>query len=143
MERKHVLLVANAVTDTEVLQIKDSLLTTPQLSPVSIKLSLVHVVPTLPTCYLNISSMITLADRYYHEARDNLARVGDHLNISKKDQWLIMGNLRAEVLRLANKLNIQFILASNSNLIELRKALVAANKQQFFIDNMGELCAAL
>jgi hypothetical protein len=82
MERKHVLLVTNAVTDTEVLQIKDSLFAS-QTVPVSIKLSLVHVVSTLPTSYLNIPSMITLADRYYQEARDNLARVGDCLNISK------------------------------------------------------------
>ncbi|HVY52886.1 MAG TPA: hypothetical protein VHA13_00010 [Gammaproteobacteria bacterium] len=142
--RKHVLLVTNAVSDQEVIQIKESLFT-PQLVPMSIKLSLVHVVPTLPTCYFNIPSMITLADRYYQEARDNLERVGDALNISKRDQWLIMGNVHTEVLRLACKLNIQFILANSANLIELRKSSMPSNQdsQRFIIDNVSELCAGL
>src|SRR5882672_8888035 len=99
-QRKHGLLVTNAVTNEEVSQVQEAV-RTPQLVPVSFKISLVHVIPTLPTCYFNIPSMIMLADRYYQEARDNLTRVGDALNISKKDQWLIMGKVRTEVLRLA------------------------------------------
>lgn len=142
-QRKHILLVTNAVTGTEVATIREAL-TSPQFLPVSVKVSLVHVVPTLPTCYFNIPSMIMLADRYYQEARDNLMQVGDALNISKKDQWLIMGKVRTEVLRLASKLNVSFILANSANLIELRKSpLATRDNQRFIIDNVSELCAGL
>lgn len=145
-QKKHVLLVTNSVTDNELAQVKEAIIdtTTPRLIPVSIKISLVHVVPTLPTCYFNIPSMIMLADRYYQEAKDNLARVGNQLNISKKDQWLMMGKVRTEVLRLATKLNVQFILASSANLIELRKVQQGPQQaHRFVIDNVGELCTAL
>ena len=142
-QRKHVLLVTNAVTEEEIAQVKAAVMM-PQIVPVSVKVSLVHVIPTLPTCYFNIPSMIMLADRYYQEARENLTRVGDVLNISKKDQWLIMGKVRTEVLRLANKLNVQFILANTAHLLELRKS--PSNKkedQRLIINNVSELCAGL
>lgn len=145
-QRKHILLVTNAVTDKEVAQVKSAIIApaAPQFLPVNIKISLVHVVPTLPTCYFNIPSMIMLADRYYQEAKDSLANVGDALNVSKKDQWLIMGKVRTEVLRLANKLNVQFILANSANLVELRKApLSQGENKRFVLDNVGELCAGL
>jgi len=142
-QRKHVLLVTNAVTNEEVAQVQEAV-RTPQIVPVSFKISLVHVIPTLPTCYFNIPSMIMLADRYYQEARDNLTRVGEVLDISKKDQWLIMGKVRTEVLRLASKLNTQFILASAAHLIELRKApSVKKDDERLIINNVSELCAGL
>ena len=142
-QRKHVLLVTNAVTNDEIAQVKEAVLT-PQIVPVSMKVSLVHVIPTLPTCYFNIPSMIMLADRYYQEARENLTRLGDELNVSRKDQWLIMGKVRTEVLRLANKLQVQFILANSAHLIELRKApLSKKDDQRLIIDNVSELCAGL
>lgn len=145
-QRKHILLVTNAVTDKEVAQVRGALISaaTPQLVPMNLKVSLVHVVPTLPKCYFNIPSMIMLADRYYQEAKDNLTEVGDKLNVSKKDQWLIMGKVRTEVLRLATKLNVQFILANSANLVELRKAPLSQKEhERFVIDHVGELCAGL
>ncbi len=140
-QKKHILLVTNAVTSEEITQVQEAV-RTPQLVPVSLKISLVHVIPTMPTCYFNIPSMITLADRYYQEARDNLARVGDDLNISKKDQWLIMGKVRTEVMRLATKLNVQFILANAAHLIELRKSPSMKN-ERLIINHVSELCADL
>lgn len=143
-QKKHVLLVTNAVTDEEITQIKEAV-KTPQIVPISIKVSLVHVIPTLPTCYFNIPSMIMLADRYYQEARENLTRVGDELNVSKKDQWLIMGKMRTEVLRLAHKLNVQFILANTAHLMELRKSPSNQKEdERLVINNVSELlCAGL
>lgn len=142
-QKRHVLLVTNAVTDEEVTQVKEAV-RTPQIVPVSFKVSLVHVIPTLPTCYFNIPSMIMLADRYYQEARENLTRVGDTLNVSKKDQWLIMGKVRTEVMRLASKLNVQFILANTAHLLELRKSTSIKNEdQRLIINNASELCAGL
>jgi len=142
-QKKHVLVVTNAVTDEELSQIKEAMKVPPTM-PTAIKVSLVHVIPALPTCYFNIPSMITLADRYYQEARENLTRVGDVLNISKKDQWLIMGKVRTEVLRLASKLNIQFILANTTHLLELRRSPFSIKEpQRLIINNVSELCAAL
>ncbi len=142
-QRKHVLLVTNAVTDEEIVQVQEAV-RTPQIVPVSFKVSLVHVIPTLPTCYFNIPSMIMLADSYYQEARENLTRIGDRLNISKKDQWLIMGKVRTEVLRLASKLNVQFILANTAHLLDLRKSpSIKKEDQRLIINNASELCAGL
>ena len=112
---KHVLLVTNAVTDTEISLIHDALKQAAN-DNLPIKLSLVHVIPNLPTCYFNIPSMGVLIEKYYDEAKHSLTQVGKHLGISKKDQWLISGKIRTEVLRLANKLKSSFILASSQQI---------------------------
>jgi hypothetical protein len=119
---KNVLLVTNATTDAEISQIKKIILQTTQKAHLAIKLSLVHVIPTLPTCYFNIPSMVLLAERSYEEAKQSLTYVGDFLEIPQSDQWLITGRARSEVLRLANKLNSHFILASSTTIPELHKS---------------------
>jgi hypothetical protein len=127
-EPKKVLLVTNSATDAEITEIKRAVLQAEQ-SGMMIKLSLVHVIPTLPTCYFNIPSMVLLAERYYEEAKQSLTYVGDLLNINRKDQWLITGRIRTEVLRLANKLNSHFILASSSTLQDLHKTFLFNREQ--------------
>jgi hypothetical protein len=117
---KHVLLVTNAVTETELCSIKDALNRTAQ-DGMQIKLSLVHVIPNLPTCYFNIPSMVMLAERYYEEAKKCLTTVGDTLGIVKENQWLITGRIKNEVLRLADKLDAHFILASSTNIQDFHK----------------------
>ncbi len=140
MERKkQVLIVTNAITEDEVSQIKQALHTglAPQMD---IKLSLVHVIPHLPTCYFNIPSMGILVERYYDEAKESLSQVGKHLGIAKKDQWLISGKIRTEVLRLANKLESSFILASAQQIQELQRSLFFKNIHQYaFIKNINHL----
>ena len=117
---KHVLLVTNSVTSEELSLIKDSLNRAKQEN-MPIKLSLVHVIPNLPTCYFNIPSMVVLAERYYDEAKTYLTTVGETLGVSKQDQWLITGRMKSEVLRLASKLRASFILASSSSIQDLHK----------------------
>jgi hypothetical protein len=117
-ESKNVLLVTNATTEEEINFIKTAVKNQHGLS---IKLSLVHVIPSLPTCYFNIPSTVLLAERYYDEAEKSLTSIGKVLGIEKKDQWLITGRIKSEVLRLANKLGAQFILASSSNISKLHK----------------------
>ncbi len=118
---RNVLLVTNATTDDEIAQIKQILARVKQ-PHLAIKLSLVHVIPTLPTCYFNIPSMVVLAERYYDEAKRSLSYVGNYLDIPQSDQWLITGRARSEVLRLANQLNTHFILASSTTIPELHKS---------------------
>ncbi|MCE3238052.1 MAG: hypothetical protein K0R24_1033 [Gammaproteobacteria bacterium] len=117
---KNVLLVTNATTDAEIAEIKKIIVQSAE-PHLKIKLSLVHIIPTLPTCYFNMPSMMLLAERYYEDAKKSLACIGELLNIHQDHQWLITGKARAEVLRLANKLNTHFILASHTTLPELRK----------------------
>ncbi len=126
---RNVLLVTNATTDTEITQIKQVIakVARPHLR---IKLSLVHIIPTLPTCYFNIPSMVLLAERYYEEAKQSLSYVGNFLDIPSSDQWLITGRARSEVLRLANKLNTHFILASSTTIPELHKTFMFTRKVQ-------------
>jgi hypothetical protein len=124
-ESKNVLLVTNATTEEEITQIKTAI---EERSDLSIKLSLVHVIPSLPTCYFNIPSTVLLAERYYDEAEKSLTSIGNELGIEKKDQWLITGRIKNEVLRLANKLGAQFILASSDNISKLHK--VTSSKKE-------------
>jgi len=137
--RKQVLIVTNAITEDEILEIRKAF--SAEYSPkVDIKLSLVHVIPRLPTCYFNIPSMGILIEKYYEEAKESLLEVGKHLGIAKKDQWLISGKIRTEVLRLANKLNSSFIVASAQQIQELQRSLFFKNIHQYaVIKNINHL----
>src|SRR5438105_4886665 len=124
--KKQVLIVTNAITEEEVLQIKNAFIA--ENSPkFSVNISLVHVIPRLPTCYFNIPSMGLLIEKYYDEAKQSLCEVGKHLSVAKKDQWLISGKIRTEVLRLANKIGSSFILASAEQIQELQRSLFFKN----------------
>ena len=74
--------------------------------------------------------MVLLAERYYEEAKQSLSYVGNFLDIPAGDQWLITGRARAEVMRLANKLNTHFILASSTTMPELHKSFIFTRKVQ-------------
>ena len=81
-----------------------------------------------------------LIEKYYDEAKQSLLQVGEHLDIAKKDQWLISGKIRTEVLRLANKLGSNFILASAQQIQELQRSLFFKNIQQYaVIKNINHL----
>lgn len=118
---KNVLLVTNATTEEEIALIKAAVIAQHK---VQINLNLVHVIPNLPTCYFNIPSTVLLAERYYDEAEKCLTSIGQSLGIAKKNQWLITGRIKTEVLRLANKINAEFILASSVNIQELHKSVL-------------------
>jgi hypothetical protein len=137
---KNVLLVTNAATDEEIKLVKDAFVHAGQKG-MRIKLSLVHVIPNLPTCYFNIPSMAQLAEQYYGEAKQCLAAAGDALTISKKDQWLITGRVKTEVLRLANKLNANFILASSASIQDLHNTLTK-DRQPTQIRNINNLAVS-
>ena len=121
-DSKNVLLVTNSATHEEIIQVKNAFLDAAQQG-LRVRLSLVHVIPNLPTCYFNIPSMAQLAEQYYSEAKQCLTSAGEILSIAKRDQWLITGRIKTEVLRLANKLGTQFILAGSSNISDLHKGI--------------------
>src|SRR3990167_2669996 len=129
-KKKRVLIVTNAITDEEVSQIKQAF-NDEYASSMAIDLSLVHVIPELPTSYFNIPSMGVLVEKYYDEARQSLFQVGRHLDITKNNQWLISGKLRTEVLRLAAKLGASFILASAEQIQELQRSLFFKSIHQY------------
>lgn len=129
-KNKQVLIVTNALTDAELAEMQSAF--SSETNPnVDIRLSLVHVIPRLPTCYFNIPSMGLLLEKYYNEAKQSLGQVGKILGVAKKDQWLISGKTRTEVLRLANKLGTSFILASAQQIQELQRSLFFKNIQEF------------
>lgn len=136
---KQVLIVTNAITEDEVKQIKQAF-DSKIVGNMDIKISLVHVIPHLPTCYFNIPSMGMLVEKYFDEAKDSLQQIGRQLGITKKDQWLISGKIRTEVLRLANKLGSNFILASAQQIQELQHSLFFKNIHQYaLIKNINQL----
>ena len=135
-EPRNVLLVTNATTEEEITLIKAALGTQQNLR---IRLSLVHIIPSLPTCYFNIPSTVLLAERYYDEAEKCLTGIGSLLGVAKKDQWLITGRIKNEVLRLAQKLNAEFILASSTNIPELHKSIWPKNQKTTAIQSINNL----
>jgi hypothetical protein len=124
---KNVLLVTNSTTEEEINLIKAAIETQEGLD---IKINLVHIIPSLPTCYFNIPSTVLLAERYYEEAEQCLDTVGKSLGVEKHDQWLVTGRIKTEVMRLASKLKAHFILASSINIAELHKSLQVKNDAQ-------------
>lgn len=140
MERKQILIVTNAITDEEVLQISHAFNPNSEQQQVDMKLSLVHVIPRLPMCYFNVPAMGTLLERYYDEAKQSLYQVGNMLSINRQDQWLISGKIRTEVLRLANKIGSNFILASAKQINELQRSLFFKHIHQYsLIRNINQL----
>ncbi len=141
-DAKNVLLVTNSATEDEILQVKEAFLDAAKKG-LRIRLSLVHVIPNLPTCYFNIPSMAQLAEQYYTEAKQSLNTAGDKLGVAKKDQWLISGRVKTEVFRLANKLKTHFILASSTNIQDLHKSLAAKELPSTAkVTNMNNLLAS-
>src|SRR3990167_5670430 len=128
-QRKQILIVTNAITDDEVAKIREAFAA--DSATRDIRVSLVHVIPRLPTCYFNIPSMGMLIEKYYDEAKASLNHVGNQLTIDKNDQWLISGKIRTEVLRLANKLGSNFILAGAEQIQELQRSLFFKNINQY------------
>ncbi|HSW69088.1 MAG TPA: hypothetical protein VLI69_02865 [Gammaproteobacteria bacterium] len=122
-EPKNVLLVTNSTTDGEILLIKEAFAQAEEQN-LKIRLNLVHVIPSLPTCYFNIPSMVLLAESYYEEAASALTTIGKALQVPKKNQWVITGRIKTEVLRLANKLHTHFILASSTSIQDLHKSFL-------------------
>lgn len=131
-KQKQVLIVTNAMTEEEVSQIRKTF-SEKKAEASDIKVSLVHVIPRLPTCYFNIPSMTVLVEKYYDDAKQSLNMVGRLLGVAKKDQWLISGKTRTEVLRLANKLGSSFILASTEQIQELQRSLFFKNIHQYAV----------
>lgn len=138
-KNKQVLIVTNSLTDDELSEIRAAF--SSEKNPnMEIRLNLVHVIPRLPTCYFNIPAMGLLLEKYYNEAKQSLSQVGKILGVAKKDQWLISGKTRTEVLRLANKLGTSFILASAQQIQELQRSLFFKNIHEFAaIKNISHL----
>lgn len=126
---KNVLLVTNATTESETALIKEAFVQA-RKQGMEIKLSLVHVIPNLPTCYFNIPSMALLTERYYEEAKQSLAKLGESLDVPKSEQWLISGRINSEVPRLADRLNTDFILASSNSIQDLHKSFLFIKSQK-------------
>lgn len=138
---KNVLLVTNAATEKEILTVREAFTQAAQHG-LNIRLSLVHVIPNLPTCYFNIPSMVLLTEQYYHEAKALLTSAGNTLGIARKDQWLITGRMKTEVLSLAEKLHAQFILASSISILDLHKTSHFKKESAFAsIQSMGNFVA--
>lgn len=136
---KQVLIVTNSIMEEEVAQIRKAFST--EFAPgTPVRLTLVHVIPRLPTNYFTIPAVGMLIQKYYDEAKNTLTTVGTRLGIAKNDQWLISGKIRTEVLRLANKLGSNFILASAQQISELQRSLFFKDIDQLaMIKNIKQL----
>ncbi len=138
-DKKRVLIVTNAITDQEVIQIRNAFNKENKIAA-DTKLTLVHVIPRLPASYFSIPTMGVLVEKYCDEAKHSLNQIGRLLGIAKKDQWLISGKIRTEVLKLASKLGSSFVLASAHQIQELQRSLYFKNIHQYaLIKNINHL----
>ena len=119
--RKHVLLVANALSMPEIEEVTASINHMKSIGT-DIKISLLYVKPYFPTCYFHIPSMIALAEDFETEAKILLESLGKRLDLSADSQWIATGRIKPETLKLATTLGVDFILASSSIHRELNQA---------------------
>ena len=88
--------------------------------------------------------MVKLAERYYEEATQALSAIGSSLGVAKKYQWLITGKIRAEVLRLANRLETHFVLAGRECIRELHQSFLPQGKSRITpVKSIRNLSSAL
>ena len=111
--RKHVLLVTNALTTPEIEEVTASI-SQMSASGTAVKVSLLYVKPYFPTCYFHIPSMIALAEDFEEEAKSTLETLGKRLNLDSDNQWIATGRVKPETLKLAATLGADFILTSSS-----------------------------
>ncbi len=119
--KKHVLLVANALTMPEIEEVSASIHHMKSIGT-DIKISLLYVKPYFPTCYFHIPSMIALAEDFEQEAKTLLTSLGERLELNADSQWIATGRVKPETLKLAATLQVDFILTSSSIHRELHQA---------------------
>lgn len=137
--RKHILLVINSATDEELVLIKQAIDQAKHEKNMTLKISLVHVLASIPTCYFNIPSMVHLAEQDYKMAKNSIAEVAEKLGVSKEDQWIVTGRMKTEVLRLAHKLQADFILANSTHLQDLHKSVLFKRAHHYALKNISNL----
>lgn len=77
------------------------------------KLSLVHVVEPLPGysyAYLGIED---IEGQLIEEARTSLAKLGEQLNVDKKDQWIEVGPTKSKILGVAQDAGADLIMCGS------------------------------
>lgn len=126
---KNILLVTNSISANELALVKEAV-SHAKTQELHLMLSLVHVIPYLPTCYYSIPSMALLTEGYYEEATHALKWVGEELSISKEHQRVITGRMRPEITRLANKLRTHFILASSTSIQDLHHSFMSMRREK-------------
>ena len=110
---KHILLIANSLTNEEAIQVRNTLKDMKEHG-ITFQISLLYVKPYFPTCYFHIPSMIALAEEFEDEAKETLEYLGEELEISSRDQWIATGRVRPEALKIATTLGVDFVLSSSS-----------------------------
>ena len=109
--RKHVLVIANNVSSTEIECIKNSVKEM-ENKGLQIIMSGLYVKPFLPSFYFHIPSMMDLADEMEHQAEHTLKTLSLELNMLAENQWISSGKIKNEALELAASLGVDYILAS-------------------------------
>lgn len=82
-------------------------------------LSIIHIVTPPPLFYGGGEFVIPMdtdmEDTLTEEARHSLQMQSDHIGIPKQEQWIIIGNLREEVIKLVAEKQIDLIVMGAHN----------------------------
>lgn len=110
-DSKHILLVANSLSQAELTNIQNTL-EVMQKEGLNNKVSILYVKPYFPTCYMHVSSMNSVAEDFETEAKESLQQIGNQLSIRAEHQWIATGRLKQETLKIAATLGVDYILSS-------------------------------
>mgnify|MGYP000182761688 CR=1 FL=1 len=140
-DRKHILLVANTLSKAEVAQIQETL-NQMRREGMNTKVSVLYVKPYLPSCYVHVPSMISVAEDFEEEAKESLHHISKQLNVPAENQWIATGRVKPETLKISATLGIDYILASNSVNKALNHAIsFKKNNFQLPVKNINNLAA--
>lgn len=108
--RQHILIVTNSLSVKDAEQIKQTINNYPEAN---IKLSLVFVMPNIPTQYYQLPSLIELQTHRLTEVQQHLQAIGHIMNVPVESQWVKTGKLKNEVPQLAQSLNVDIVISDS------------------------------
>ena len=108
--RQHILIVTNSLSTKDAEQIKQTIALYPHAQ---IKLSLLYVIPNIPSQYYQLPSITQLKSKQFMESKHHLQAIAAIMGVKEEDQWINTGKLKAETQRLAQSLNVDVVISNN------------------------------
>lgn len=108
---RHILFVTNCVKEDEadlIQQVKNL------IASDKILLSLVHVIPSIPSYYLQCPTSLELEKQLKNKSQLHLRNIAEKLSVDAKHQFIRVGNLEREVDELAAQLGVDLIVMAKA-----------------------------
>ena len=122
---QHLLVISNSMREDEAQLIKDAMEQNPD---VRVRLSLLHIVPDVPSCYYQLPSLVKYSEKCNAEGEKTPLTLGKILNVPEEDRLMKNCFTETEVMKLAERMCVDVIVSSKNQEAEI--PVVSENKKQ-------------